>query len=185
MNITPEQFLDIEVNKLNLTLKNEPFVRLAEEVANVVKSYNPASVIDYGCGTGVYAEIMRRAGLNVTAYDIWSSHRDYCTAQYPDLNVTDKLQPHDFMTFIEVAEHMTDDEIKAALKAINPKYILFSSTPEKDAVSETGLTDEDWGHINVKTEREWIYFFENPLGYFLTDAVTVPTVWSLLFKKIP
>jgi len=76
-----------------------------------------------------------------------------------------------------VAEHMTDEEIEKALKAVNPNYILFSSTPE------TTDFDADWGHINIKQEQEWISMFKQA-GYKLIEKPKTPTKWALTFQKI-
>jgi hypothetical protein len=72
---------------------------------------------------------------------------------------------------------MTDQEIEKALKAIDPNYILFSSTPN------TTDWDLDWGHINIKQEPEWIELFKG-LGYKVIDKPNTPTTWSLMFQKI-
>jgi 2-polyprenyl-3-methyl-5-hydroxy-6-metoxy-1,4-benzoquinol methylase len=81
------------------------------------------------------------------------------------------------MYFIEVAEHMTDQEIEVAVNAVNPNLILFSSTPN------TTENDADWGHINIKQEDEWVNHFER-MGYTLIDKPQTPTLWALMFKKI-
>lgn len=177
MNITEEQFLDAEVNALNLTMQNADFVALAQEVAEYVKKFNPISVLDYGCGTGVYSETMRQAGLNITAQDIFKSHRDYCKANYPALKVLQKPGKADLMVWIEVAEHMTDQQIKKALLAVDPRIIVFSSTPNKTE------HDADWGHINIKSEKEWLAMFTD-LGYKLIERPKTPTLWAITLQKI-
>ena len=153
MKITEKEFLEAELNTLNLTMNNPDFVALAQQVADYLKQYQPDTVIDFGCGTGVYSEVMRQNGFNIVAQDIFKSHRDYCKENYPDLKVIARPVKADLMLFIEVAEHMTDDEIKEAVFKINPDFILFSSTPE------TTDFDQDWGHINIKEENEWVFFW--------------------------
>ena len=177
--ITQEEFLKAEI-EMNLTMDNPDFVALAESVFNYVDDYYFESLIDYGCGTGVYAEVARKLSgkdLSLYALDIFKTHRDYCKKQYPDLKVIAKPVKADLMYFIEVAEHMTDKEIEKALKVIDPNYILFSSTPN------TTDWDLDWGHINIKQEPEWIELFKG-LGYKVIDKPNTPTTWSLMFQKI-
>lgn len=174
--ITQEQFLKAEIEALNLTMNNVHFVSLAKQVSNYVKQFKPESVIDYGCGTGVYSEVLRQDGFNVIALDIWKSHRDYCKSQYPNLKVIARPKKADFMLFIEVAEHMKDQEIIEAINAIQPKTILFSSTTEHTE------NDEAWGHINIKTDGEWINFFYH-LGYEMYENPKTPTPWAMLFTK--
>jgi 2-polyprenyl-3-methyl-5-hydroxy-6-metoxy-1,4-benzoquinol methylase len=93
----------------------------------------------------------------------------------PHLVVLPKPITTDLLVFIEVAEHMTDKELKALFKKIKPKNILFSSTPNKTD------GDEEWGHINIKTEQEWNQLFEK-LGYEFVKNLNVPTNWSILYK---
>ena len=81
------------------------------------------------------------------------------------------------MNFIEVAEHMTDGEINKLFHQIYPKYILFSSTSEK---TEWDLA---WGHINVKSQEEWINFFAI-LGYEYVKPLSYPTNYTKRFKRI-
>lgn len=177
MNITEDDFLKAEIENFNLTFENPDFVALAQEVADYCKKFKAQTFLDFGCGTGVYSEVMRQNGFDITAQDIFKSHRDYCKANYPKLKVLQKPKNADFMLWIEVAEHMTDEEIEKALKAVNPKYILFSSTPE------TTDFDADWGHINIKQEKEWIAMFKE-LSYKLIERPKTPTQWALTFQKI-
>jgi 2-polyprenyl-3-methyl-5-hydroxy-6-metoxy-1,4-benzoquinol methylase len=175
--ITEEEFLKAEIETLNLTMNNELFVALAKSVANYCKKFEPSSVIDYGCGTGVYSEVLRMEGYNVMALDVFKSHRDYCKEQYIELKVIARPKAAEMMLFIEVAEHMTDQEIKNAIDVIEPRVILFSSTPH------TTENDEMWGHVNIKQEEEWIAFW-NVLGYKLLEKPLTPTTWTLMLEKI-
>ena len=175
--ISEEEFLKAEIETLNLTMNNELFVGLAKSVANYCKKFDPSSVIDYGCGTGVYSEVMRLEGFNIMALDVFKSHRDYCKQNYSELKVIARPKEADLMLFIEVAEHMTDQEIKNAIDIIEPRVILFSSTPH------TTENDEMWGHINIKGEQEWIMFWK-VLGYKVLDKPSTPTTWTLMLGKI-
>jgi 2-polyprenyl-3-methyl-5-hydroxy-6-metoxy-1,4-benzoquinol methylase len=175
--ISEEEFLKAEIETLNLTMNNELFVGLAKSVANYCKKFDPSSVIDYGCGTGVYSEVMRQEGFNIMALDVFKSHRDYCKEQYSELKVIARPKAAEMMLFIEVAEHMTDQEIKNAIDVIEPEMILFSSTPH------TTTNDAEWGHINIKQEEEWIAFWK-VLGYKVLEKPSTPTTWTLMLEKI-
>ena len=177
MNLSEDQFLEAELNNFQLTMDNPDFVALAKEVAEYCKKFKPESVLDFGCGTGVYSEIFRREGFNITAQDKFKSHRDYCKEMHPLLKVYQKPRQADLMLWIEVAEHMTDQEISKALEVVTPRVILFSSTPNKTEF------DEDWGHINIKSEKEWIAMFKG-FGYKLIEKPKTPTLWALTFQRI-
>lgn len=176
MEITEKEFLEMELKDFHLTMKNPNFVALASEVADFLSLRNPGTILDYGCGTGVYSEVMRQEGLDVVAMDIWEAHRNYCKETYPLLTVTDTPCKADTMVWIEVAEHMTDEEIVKALMTVRPDKILFSSTPE------TTPNDHLWGHINIKMEQEWINSFAD-LGYTYQSHPGTPTKWAMFFTR--
>jgi hypothetical protein len=111
------------------------------------------------------------------ALDVFKSHRDYCKEQYSELKVIARPKAAEMMLFIEVAEHMTDQEISNAIDVIEPRVILFSSTPHSTE------NDEMWGHINIKQEAEWVAFW-NVLGYKVLEKPSTPTTWTLMLEKI-
>lgn len=177
MNLTEKEFLEAEINDFQLTMNNPDFVALAKKVADYCKKFKPESVLDYGCGTGVYSEVLRLEGFNIVGQDLFKSHRDYCKENYPLLKVYQKPRQADLMLWIEVAEHMTDLEISKALEIVKPRVIVFSSTPEKTAF------DADWGHINIKSETQWMSMFRS-FGYKMIEKPKTPTLWALTFQKI-
>ena len=173
--ISPEQFLQTEIT-MGISFDNEQFVNLAKYTAEQMQGYNIKTVLDYGAGTGVYSDAFHKLGFDVKCFEIWEAHRNYIKDKAPHVEVISKPITTDLMLFIEVAEHMTDKEIKALFKKIKPKYILFSSTSE----SKPGF-DEDWGHINIKAQTEWIELF-NFFGYKLNKDLQLPTSYSKLFE---
>lgn len=173
--ITPEQFLKNEI-EWGISATNEAFVELANQT---VKQLNIPfkTVLDFGAGTGVYAEAYRKAGYETYAYEIWDAHKEYIKTNFPELTIIDKPITTDLMNFIEVAEHMTDKELNSLFKSIKPTYILFSSTSNKTD------WDEDWGHINVKEQSEWIKYFTK-IGYELIKELNYPTNYTKLWQRI-
>jgi 2-polyprenyl-3-methyl-5-hydroxy-6-metoxy-1,4-benzoquinol methylase len=177
MKLTEEEFLKIELEG-GIGFHNPEFVADRDKDAQMMINYKDMKAIDYGCGTGVYAERFRKAGFDIVAQDVSKAHRDYIKNNCPDLKVIAEPIKKDLMLFIEVAEHMTDEEITKAIEAINPKIILFSST------SENTDHDEIWGHVNVKPQTEWIAFWES-MGYKVIDEPKNPTKWTKLLEKMP
>jgi 2-polyprenyl-3-methyl-5-hydroxy-6-metoxy-1,4-benzoquinol methylase len=174
--ISEEQFLKNEI-EWGLSKANPDFVALCNATAQSVKDINVISVLDYGCGTGVYSKAFQDAGFEVVSYDYFKSHREYCKEHQPSLKIIEKPITTDLMLFIEVAEHMTDKELNALFKLIQPNYILFSST------SATTEIDEDWGHINIKQQDDWVKYFSG-IGYQLQRNQELPTQWTKLFKRL-
>ena len=170
---TPEEFLKAEL-EMGISMANEHFVNLCKFTAEQISDLNIKTVLDYGAGTGVYAEAYRRLGYKVYAFEIWKEHRDYIR-ENTEVEIIDLVFTTDLMNFIEVAEHMTDQELDILFNLIKHRYVLFSST------SQTTEWDEAWGHINVKTQDEWIKFFESK-NYEYVKPLQYPTTYTKLFK---
>lgn len=173
---TPAEFLKAEL-EMGISMFNEEFVNLCKHTAEQVSELGIKSVLDYGAGTGVYAESYRRLGYDVYAYEIWDEHKNYIRENAPQVKIVDEPITTDLMNFIEVAEHMMDSEIVMLFHKIKPTYILFSSTSEK---TEWDLA---WGHINIQTQEQWILFFKY-LGYEYVKPMPYPTTYTKLFKRI-
>lgn len=176
--ISDKQFLQAELD-MGIGFHNEGFKNLAKVTADQFIGYaNIKTVLDYGAGTGVYSDAFHNAGYDVYPFEIWEAHQQYINEQVPHIGARLVKKPisTDLMLFIEVAEHITDKGLNALFKAIKPTYILFSSTPHKTD------NDIDWGHINIKSEEEWLKFFAKK-GYILEKKLSLPTEWSLLLKN--
>ena len=171
--ITEEAFLKAELD-MGIGFHNPAFTNLAAEVAKMIRPYGQ-SILDYGAGTGVYADAYHKAGMETYVYEIFESHKRYIRENASHLKIIDEPITTDVLSWIEVAEHMTDVEIDALLIKIKPKYILFSSTPEHTE------WDYEWGHINICSHEEWVKMFE-AYGYKLEQNLSLPTAWAKLFK---
>jgi len=173
--ITDKEFLEAEL-AMGVSPLNPAFNELCKlTVKAVEKEVEFKTVLDYGCGVGAYAEQFRLAGYEVSGWEKFNAHKEFIKENLPKLTIVDKPITTDLMVFIEVAEHMTDKELKALFKKISPAHILFSST------SEVTKNDIEWGHINIKQQTEWVEFFEL-LGYEFVKDMTYPTAWAKLFK---
>jgi len=177
--LTPDQFLQAELD-WGISLENQSFVNLATESLKqleYLKEEGIKTCLDFGSGTGAYTLASINSGFITYTYEIWDAHKNYMKERISNLQLIDKPIQTDLMLFIEVAEHMTDKEIKSLFKKIQPKYILFSST--------SGTTDFDveWGHINIKSQTDWIDFWYD-LRYELNRKLNLPTEWSKLFRLL-
>jgi 2-polyprenyl-3-methyl-5-hydroxy-6-metoxy-1,4-benzoquinol methylase len=172
--VSEDLFLKSELDA-GIHHNNGAFVHLCHATANAVKGLGIETVMDYGCGTGVYSYAFMNEGFNVVAWEKFKAHKDYISEKLPQIKIIDEPITTDLMLFIEVAEHMTDKELDKLFKSISPKYILFSSTSERTA------WDLAWGHINIKEQTEWLELFEKK-GYRLVRDTNVPTSWSKLFQ---
>jgi hypothetical protein len=129
-------FLDALTSQLNLS--NEP-------------------LIDYGCGSGLTARILRDVGINAYGYDTYSTPRLLMGFQ------TETLEGASIINLCEVAEHFP-----------NPKSSfehIFSCNP-KVVVVQTGIFNEpnvDWGYL-APEHGQHIFFYSEKTVSFLAKA---------------
>ncbi|GAB0174588.1 MAG: hypothetical protein HHAS10_04670 [Candidatus Altimarinota bacterium] len=128
-------------------------------------------IVDYGAATGLLLrEISQRASATVIGVDISQFALGEITRRggfaldsrmYPSANINP-----DTVISLDVFEHMTDEEIRAALK--NKPKNLIVRIPVKQFEDDTAFfldcSNKDVTHINCKTHDGWIVFFER-LGY--------------------
>ena len=176
MKLTEEEFLAKEL-EIGVGFHNPNFIRNRDKDAQMMIKYKDLKAIDYGAGCGVYAEQFRKAGFDIVAQDISKVHREYMNENCPLLKVTARPVKKDLMLFVEVAEHMTDEEIVKAIEKIDPKIILFSSTSEKNDY------DILWGHVNIKPQTEWVTFW-SAMGYKVIARPGRPTKWSMILERV-
>lgn len=162
---------------MGITYTNPSFAELCRLTAYTATNHiSFKSVLDFGAGTGAYSKAFMDAGYQVFTYEIWDAHKQYMKDNVPNINLIDNPVTTDLMLWIEVAEHMTDDEIKQLFSTISPQFILFSST------SDTTPWDAAWGHINIKQQDEWVTLFDM-LGYTLVANIDKPTTYSKIFAR--
>ena len=176
MLITEEEFLEYEL-KAGIGMHNDFFKDLARNTVAQIKDLNIKTVLDYGAGTGVYADAYYQAGYDIKAFEIFKSHQDYMKQNVPYVEIVYKPITTDLLNFIETAEHMTDKELDYLFINIESNYILFSSTSQR----VPGF-DESWGHINIKEQNEWDDYFKTK-GYTKLKDLPQPTTWTKLYGK--
>jgi hypothetical protein len=173
--LTDKDFLKVELDN-GISLDNPQFMDLAKHTIAQVNGYG-AKIIDFGCGVGAYSKAAMDAGFQVEAIEVFKAHRDYLKQNLPELKIIKKLKNVDIMLFIEVAEHMTDNQIFSLFEEAHPIWILFSSTPHRTP------NDLAWGHINVKQPNEWDELFFK-IGYRIHKHISLPTEWSKIYQLI-
>jgi len=173
--ISPEEFLRVEL-QAGISADNPEFRALGRATAAQMLGRGFRTVLDFGAGTGVYADAFHQAGFEVQAFEIWEEHRAYIREKFPHVRLTAEPFSAELMLFIETAEHMSDEELRTLFGRISPDYVLFSSTSDRTE------WDVEWGHINVKTQPEWGRFFAT-LGYEPAGPLSAPTPWARLFRR--
>lgn len=134
----------------------EFFGTVADELVGQLR---PKRVLDVGCAKGFLVEALRDRGVEAYGIDISQyaieqirpDIRPYCQVRA----ATDPISEHfDLITFIEVAEHLEDEEGRRAIANLcaHSDTILFSSTPD-DFCEPT--------HVNVRPLLHWLKLFRD------------------------
>ena len=175
--VTDKQFFDIEV-EAGITPDNPDYYNLMDAVATLILEYSN-NVIEIGAGMGTLGECLQNKGVSYYGIEPNKYHQRFAKDRGIKLHgVAVYPKQCQMVVSIEVMEHLTDNQIKDYLNSIDCNYFLFSSTP----YYTTPEQDEAWGHINIKSEEKWIEFFSQ-FGFTLEKKLSLPTAWSLLFKK--
>lgn len=175
---TDKEFFDYEING-GITPHNLDYWNLMMATANIIEEYDPKSVIEIGAGMGTLGECLTKLKINYYGIEPNEYHQAFAKNRGQILHGLTKYPTQcDLIVTIEVFEHLTDEQINEYLENIDAKYLLLSSTP----YTTTPEFDAWWGHINLKSTDEWIEFMAE-YGYSLEKRLTIPTDWSLLFKR--
>lgn len=187
---TDEEFFLVS-HQIGVNQFNSNYRKLFEVFSRwIVKEFNPMSSLEIGAGPGYLLYCLNLLGVNSVGVDgnnlskkLYSSlHPSYQHKYFLDKNFTGEYGEVDLLLAIECFEHICDEDLFSLMEKISiknkPKNIIFSSTP---FVSEMQNWDIHWGHINIKSENEWVNFFDK-YGYELMDVRPPVTEWALAFK---
>ncbi len=148
----------------------------------VIRALHPQRVLDAGCAMGLLVEAFWDRGVYCEGIDI----SEYAISQVrPDIreycrvgSLVDAIPGQfDLVTCIEVLEHLSPEEVKAAVRNLcsTSGAVLFSSTP--DGFDEPA-------HVNVRPAIYWLRLFSEfdfwPDVRF--DAGFI-TPYAVLFRK--
>lgn len=190
--LTDEEFFQISwemgANQLDSGYRNL-FKGLAEWIK---KELSPTTALEIGCGPGYLLHCLNQLDINTIGVDgnpysmkfFISEHPEHAAKYILDKEFQKTYAMVDVMIAIECFEHIPDEGLHQLLKKISgnqkPKFIVFSSTPHRDPHEGWDIM---WGHINLKTESQWIELFAQ-FGYApVRDVIPPATPWSLLFQS--
>lgn len=168
-------------------LKKDNWMPSFSNIADqIIKIFNPRTVLDVGCATGYLVEALRDKGVEAYGFDI---------SEYAISNVREDIKPFcivhsitdplpdsfpgnfDLVITIEVLEHLYPEEGKKAIANLcnYTDTILFTSTPDD-------INDKT--HVNVQQKEYWARIFaENSFFRDLIQPVDFIAPWAMLFLK--
>lgn len=171
-------------NYVDYLSKKERYVKTAEEIYHTFHKFGiinqNSTILDYGCSLGFLIKGFEQHGFNnVFGYDI----SEWATAQAKSLDckIIDNVEGiYDLGIFLDVLEHMEDDEIVEVFKNVKFNYVLVRipcavfSAPGQFYLD---ISRKDLTHINCKTDFDWINFFSD-LGYKKYFRINMSTIYD-------
>lgn len=137
-------------------------------VPRVIELVQPKTVVDFGCGEGVWLSVFKDLGCAVKGVDgdyVERSRLAIAESEFigADLRQRHALGKHDLVVSLEVAEHLpgTDADPFVDMLTRHGDVVLFSA-----AIPGQGGT----GHINEQWPDYWVEKFKQK-GYVATGAL--------------
>ena len=171
-------------NYINYLSKKERYIKTADELYHVLNKFNivtpDTTILDYGCSVGFLIQGLEKVGCNfVYGYDIseWATNE----ARQAGCNILESpAGEFDLGIFLDVLEHMTDQQIKQLFKTITVEKLLVRipcAIDTNPSIFHLEISRKDKKHINCKTSKEWILFFKD-LGYQNCFRLNLTTIYD-------
>lgn len=156
----------------------------AQSAAHIlIKYFHPKSVIDIGCGVGIYLKEFEKSGVDILGFD-------GSPEAIKNSLVGDKIKLHDLnkplilnkkfdlCLSIEVAEHLEkeySDVLVNSLIKLSNTIIFTAAVPGQGPVSI--------GHINEQPHEYWIEKFKNN-NFFYQNELTEKIRQEMIEQKV-
>mgnify|MGYP001190355659 CR=1 FL=1 len=120
----------------------------------LVNSYLPKTILDYGCGTGAFLEYCKRQGLAVTGMEPSPTARTIAARKIKPAavhkSIDDLIDTYDVITLWHVLEHIPDlqDTIIKLSKALSENGTLIVAVPNITSWESTQY-NEYWAAYDV------------------------------------
>lgn len=135
----------------------------------VISLVEPTSVVDFGCGTGVWLRAFQENGVK----EVLGVDGDWVDDRPDAFRVADLNQPielgctYDLAISVEVAEHLQSGEaLVDSLVSAAPLIVFSAAIPGQGGV----------GHINEQWQDYWAERFK-VRGFVAADVIR-PRIWS-------
>lgn len=149
----------------------------------LIRHFSPESVIDIGCGQGMYLREFQKKGIEILGYD-------NSGAALTDSMIGDKINLYDLRRSLalerkfslclclEVAEHLpleSSDVLVETLVGLSDIVIFTAATPGQGSL--------EIGHINEQPHQFWIEKFQDK-GFILDKRLTEKIREEMHEKKV-
>lgn len=142
-------------------------------VQAVLRYFRPLSVVDIGCGAGIYLKEFLRQGVeNIKGLDGASAAAEEFVAGAENLEIFDLTKPYrfsrryDLALCLEVAEHLPEESADVLVDTVcgASDSVLFSA-------AVPGQGPRSIGHINEQPPEYWVEKFKER-GFILDEKLT-------------
>lgn len=167
-------------NYANYAERRDRYLRTAAELSELLERLSLLrtndTVLDYGCGPGYLIEGLRARGYSAGGVEVSEWARDQAAQR--GLPVVADPFPASVMLAMDVFEHMTDEQVREAIRAVTPRVLVARIPVSTDggATFHLAVSRNDVTHINCKTKERWEAFLAD-LGY-LTMRLSLYTVYD-------
>jgi 2-polyprenyl-3-methyl-5-hydroxy-6-metoxy-1,4-benzoquinol methylase len=155
------------------------------ERVRYLKQFLPpgASILDFGCGRGIFVKIAKKFGYQAFGYDI----DPQATADFYSLK---EIPNHffDAVVCFDVIEHVGDPQkiLKNIHQKLKPNGLLFLTTPNRLGLAGRIIKNKFWGlvpggHKNVFSLPQ-VENFLKAAGFKIIEAKTNTIAWWYLTK---
>lgn len=118
--------------------------------------FTPQSVIDIGCGAGVFLTLFQTRGVDILGVDLETNARTLLDTDFLQFDLQNELileKKYDLALCLEVIEHLDKQYEKTLIKSIsNAADIIVFSGAKPNQVGEN--------HINCNTKEYWLELFQ-------------------------
>ena len=148
----------------------------------LIKYFAPQTVIDIGCGVGVYLAEFKKFKIEISGFD--GSPAAIADSLVKDIKLHDLCQPlklnrqFDLCLCFEVAEHLPKScagVLVETLARLSQTIIFTAATP--------GQGPKNIGHINEQPFAYWIELFQQR-KYLINQALTEKIRQEMINRKV-
>jgi len=155
-----DSYRQVKLNEFQLSMDRKKF----QYGLDLIEEYTPqkGSLLDVGCGPGVFLQVARERGWQVhgVEFNSWCvQHLREMNIEVIDVPIEQATLPHDFyqsVTLWAVLEHIVDPEnlLKDVHRALAPDGMLLITVPNIDSMAnrilhERSTTFAGEAHVNL------------------------------------
>ncbi len=136
----------------------------------LIELFNPQSIVDVGCGSGVWLSVFQRSGLKdflgLDGSWVQSEQLEIPPAKFRQVELDRPFnleQKFDLVVSLEVAEHLPSpsaEQFVSSLTKLGPAIVFSAAIPYQGGT----------GHVNERWPSYWIKMFKKE-GYSVVDCL--------------